>query len=78
MIVGEAATQLGLTVKEQNSHVPWQQIAGFRNIVVHSYFSIWLSLVWVAATQEVPALREDVQRILTAEEAAETLSPESP
>ena len=42
-------------------------IVGFRNILAHAYFGIQWDIVWRAATEEVPQLREQVSAVLLAE-----------
>jgi uncharacterized protein with HEPN domain len=44
--------------------VPWRNVIGFRNIVVHSYFGIDWDVVWEAATRNVPELRQWIAAIL--------------
>ncbi|MCL5074823.1 MAG: DUF86 domain-containing protein [Chloroflexi bacterium] len=43
-------------------------IIGFRNIAVHEYFAVDWSIVWVAATQDAPDLRQKVAAKILAEE----------
>ena len=45
-IIGEAAKQLPTDFKKQHSTIPWEQIAGLRNRIVHDYAGIDLKLVW--------------------------------
>ena len=47
---------MGPKTKAIAPDVPWQKIAGFRNIAVHAYFSINWDTVWVAATVNAPEL----------------------
>jgi len=68
IVIGEAASRLSPAFRELHPEVEWADIVGFRNIAVHAYFAVDWHIVWVAATQDVPALREKVARIL-AEEA---------
>jgi len=63
-VIGEAAARLPRPFRERHPHVPWRQIADFRNFAVHAYFAVKWSIVWVAATQDAPVLREQVERIL--------------
>ena len=44
--------------------IPWSNIIGMRNILVHGYFDIDTDIVWEAATRDVPALKPAVQRLL--------------
>jgi uncharacterized protein with HEPN domain len=47
--------------------VPWPQIVAFRNILVHAYFGIDWDVVWRAAKNRCPVLREQVALILAGE-----------
>jgi uncharacterized protein with HEPN domain len=64
IIIGEAAARLPNSFREQHAEVEWRKIAAFRNIAVHSYFSVNFSIVWVTATQDVPNLRLKIVQIL--------------
>jgi len=64
IVIGEAAARLPNAFRDQHPEVEWHKIVGFRNIAVHSYFSVNFSIVWVTATQDVPGLRRKVVQIL--------------
>ena len=49
------------------AEVPWTDIVGQRNILVHEYFGIYWPLVWQAATDHAPGLRNRIAEILAAE-----------
>jgi uncharacterized protein with HEPN domain len=66
-IIGEAAARLPREFRERHSEIEWEDIIGFRNIAVHAYFAVEWSIVWVAATQEVPDLRRRIADILKIE-----------
>jgi uncharacterized protein with HEPN domain len=66
-IIGEAAARLPQKFRDQYPEVPWSQVVSFRNILVHSYFSIKYIIVWKTAIEEVPDLRRKVARILEQE-----------
>ena len=68
LIIGEAAARLPDSFTGKYPAVPWSDMVGFRNIVVHEYFSVNWSIVWTTATQDVPQLQAHVARILAAEE----------
>lgn len=55
-IVGEAASKLSPSFRAGYPTIPWVQIIGMRNVVVHQYWEINLYVVWGAATEDVPAL----------------------
>ena len=66
-IIGEAASKLPKGFTKRFPEIPWKDIIGFRTIAVHEYFAINWEIVWVAATEEAPTLRKQVQKILKAE-----------
>lgn len=66
-VIGEAAARLSADLRSRHAEIEWGDIAGFRNIAVHAYFAVDWSIVWVAATQDAPRLREQVLRILAGE-----------
>jgi uncharacterized protein with HEPN domain len=68
-VVGEAAARLPKEFRERHSEIEWEHIIGFRNIPVHAYFAVEWSIVWVAATQEVPDLKRRIAAILEREYA---------
>lgn len=67
-LIGEAAAHLSADFKRDNPDVEWADIIGFRNIVVHRYFNIQWEIVWVAATEDAPKLRDQLRRILENED----------
>ena len=63
-IIGEATRRLSMSWRERYDHVPWQDIVGMRNKLIHDYFGVDLSTVWVTATRDVPVLQKWVRHIL--------------
>ena len=63
-IIGEAASKLPKGFTKQFPEIPWKDIVGFRTIAVHEYFAINWEIVWVAASEEAPTLRKQVEKIL--------------
>jgi uncharacterized protein with HEPN domain len=65
--IGEAASKLGQGFTARYPQVPWRDIVAFRNIAVHEYFAVEWPIVWVAATEDTPSLRDQIATILAAE-----------
>ena len=63
-IVGEATKNLTLTIKQKSAHVPWKAIAGTRDVLIHQYFGVDLGAVWQYAKTDLPALKEEVRRLI--------------
>ena len=55
-IVGEAAGKISDETQAAHPEIPWKAMVGMRNRLVHAYFQIDANTVWVAVTQEIPAL----------------------
>lgn len=63
-IVGEAVRHLSPEFRKRYPDIPWQDIAGMRDKLIHNYFGVDLIQVWSAATEDLPALEERVREIL--------------
>jgi uncharacterized protein with HEPN domain len=69
-IIGEAAKHVPATYREKWSQVPWKDIAGIRDIIVHEYFGITLTMIWKTAVEDIPLLKQqilDIRENLSAE-----------
>jgi uncharacterized protein with HEPN domain len=66
-VVGEAAARVSDQLQARHPEVPWPKIVAFRNILVHAYFGIDWSEVWLAASKQAPQLRDQVASILWTE-----------
>ncbi|MBA2714325.1 MAG: DUF86 domain-containing protein [Rubrobacteraceae bacterium] len=63
-IIGEAARTLSADVRALAPEIPWSEIVGKWNILVHGYFDIDTDIVWDAATRDVLAIKPAVERLL--------------
>lgn len=62
-IIGEAVKSLPEEWTEKEPDIPWRQIAGFRDVLAHSYFAVNSSVVWAAATEKAPLLKAACLRL---------------
>ncbi len=63
-IIGEATRQLPDEFITQHTHIPWQQMAGLRNRIVHEYFGLDLDIVWEIIQRHLPPLRQQILPLL--------------
>lgn len=63
-IIGEACNAPTDILKLEHPSIPWKLIIGFRNISIHEYFGVNLQLVWEIAKNDLPDLKEKMQRML--------------
>lgn len=62
-IIGEAAKALSGEFKT-NSDIPWKKIAGMRDKLIHHYFGVDLNAVWKVVKQDLPVLKNGVEKLL--------------
>jgi len=63
-IIGEAAAQIPPEIRENYSEIPWSQIVGLRNRLVHGYFVVDYEIVWEIITRELPELKAKIGEML--------------
>lgn len=64
-VVGEAATQLSKEYRNSHQQLPWAQIIGMRNRIVHAYFDIDYALVESTVKHDFPALIEQLKYLIS-------------
>lgn len=65
-IIGEAVRSIPLSLRNQHKNIPWKNIAGTRDVLIHEYFGVDLDLVWSVVKRELPSLKKNVKKILDA------------
>jgi uncharacterized protein with HEPN domain len=64
-IIGEAVKGLPGELRAKYPDIPWSDIAGARDIMIHEYFRVDLELAWEMVRYDLPPLATEVRRILT-------------
>ena len=62
-IIGEASRQMPEDFKQSHQTIPWHQIAGLRNRIVHDYFGIDQELIWQIVSIEIPILKQFIDSL---------------
>jgi uncharacterized protein with HEPN domain len=65
-IIGEATKGLSASVRHRRPDVPWREIAGMRDVLVHHYFKMDVERLWLAVEVHLPVLREAASQLLGA------------
>jgi uncharacterized protein with HEPN domain len=63
-VIGEAVKGLSDGLRTSAPDVPWKQIAGMRDVLIHHYFGVKLETVWQVVAEHVPALKTQVDELL--------------
>jgi uncharacterized protein with HEPN domain len=57
-VMAESSQRLSSVIKEKYTDVPWKNISGFRNIIVHDYLGLDLDMIWSVIELELPKLEK--------------------
>jgi uncharacterized protein with HEPN domain len=64
-VIGQAVKNLSEHSKSRQPHIPWKQIAGLRDKVIHDYFGVNLEIVWAVVEKDLPQLRRGIDDLLS-------------
>ncbi|MBC2696939.1 MAG: DUF86 domain-containing protein [ANME-2 cluster archaeon] len=62
-IIGEAAKNVPEQIRKKYPDVPWKQMAGMRDKLIHEYFGVDLEILWKTAKDDVPQLEIPVSKV---------------
>ncbi len=64
-ILGEAAGKVSQNTKNRFSNIPWKQIIGMRNRLIHAYFDIDHDVIWKTVQDSLPPLAHSLKKIIS-------------
>lgn len=63
-IIGEAVKHISDDIRNEYDQIPWRKIAGMRDIIIHEYFGVTLSMIWVVSQRDLPDLKSKIKDII--------------
>jgi len=63
-IIGEASRNIPDEIKRQHAEVPWKEMAGMRDRLIHAYFGVDYSLVWTTIKNRVPTAKQMIRKVI--------------
>jgi len=62
-IIGEAVKNIPDDIKEKYKDIPWRNIMGMRDILIHQYFGVDLELTWEVINNNIPELKKKISSV---------------
>lgn len=63
-IIGEATKQLSHKTRNKNPEIPWKDITGMRDKLIHQYFGVDIDAVWTTIKKDLPTLKKQIQKTI--------------
>jgi len=64
-IIGEATKRLSNEIREKYADIPWKDIVGMRNKLIHNYFGVDVDAIWDTVKKDIPVLKKKLMGIKT-------------
>jgi len=63
-IIGEAIKKVPVSIREKYNNIPWKNIAGARDRLIHNYDDIDYEILWDTVINDIPQLKSDIEKII--------------
>ncbi len=64
-IIGEASKKIPDFIKDSSSDIPWREMTGMRDKLIHDYFGVDIEVVWKTATKDVLSLENSLRKLIS-------------
>jgi len=62
--IGEATKNISSGLRRSNKEIPWRQMAGLRDVLIHDYMGVDLTIIWNIVQIELPGLKMKIKSLL--------------
>ena len=62
-IIGEAVKKIPITVKNRYEQIPWTEVAGMRDKLIHEYFGVNIKVIWNTVKEDIPFIKPLMKQI---------------
>jgi uncharacterized protein with HEPN domain len=63
-ILDEAAKQIPESVRQEYPQIPWRQMSGMRDILIHPYFGVDPERIWITVNRDIPQVRPQLEHMM--------------
>jgi len=64
-IIGEATKKISAELRQKENNIPWREMAGLRDVLIHDYFGVDLSIIWNVVEKELPKIHTLIKDIMS-------------
>ena len=62
-IIGEATKRISANFRDNHPDIPWSEMAGMRDVLIHDYIDVNFEIVWKTATVNIPIIKEAILKL---------------
>jgi uncharacterized protein with HEPN domain len=63
-VIGEASKNIPLSIQRSYPDIPWKEIKGMRDVLIHEYFGVDINILWHATKKNLPVLQRQLKSLL--------------